>query len=238
MPYRALAVDYDGTLASGGRVAPATRDALARLRPAGHRLFLVTGRRLDDLRSAFPEADRLCDAMVCENGGVLHLPATGETRALAPPPPPELLDCLRRKGVQPLAIGTVALYTRTPHEKEAIDAIRELALTLDVSFNKGAVMILPPGRDKARTLGDLLEEAGIAPAEVVGVGDAENDHAFLRLCGRSVAVADAVSSVREDADHVTRGGAGAGVVEVVDWLLDDGAQPAATASGERPTRLS
>lgn len=221
MPYRALAVDYDGTLASGGRVAPATLAALDRLRPAGHRLFLVTGRRLDDLRSAFPEADRLCDAMVCENGGVLHLPATGETRALAPPPPPELLDCLRRKGVQPLAIGTVALYTRTPHEKEAIDAIRELALTLDVSFNKGAVMILPPGRDKARTLGELLREAGIAPAEVVGVGDAENDHAFFRMCGLSVAVGNALPAVKSAADLVLGAPRGAGVRQLIDWMMAD-----------------
>jgi hypothetical protein len=31
---------------------------------------------------------------------------------------------------------------------------------------------------------------------VVGVGDAENDHAFLRLCGLSAAVANALPALK------------------------------------------
>ena len=46
-------------------------------------------------------------------------------------------------------------------------------------FNKGAVMILPSGVNKATGLAAALEELGLSPHNVVGVGDAENDHAFL-----------------------------------------------------------
>ena len=44
MIFRALACDYDGTLASQDRISPEVRVALERAREAGLRLVLVTGR--------------------------------------------------------------------------------------------------------------------------------------------------------------------------------------------------
>src|SRR5262249_25297866 len=55
----------------------------------------------------------------------------------------------------------------------------------------------------------------------VGVGDAENDHAFLALCEGSVAVANALPAVKEKADLVTRGDHGAGVEELIARLVKD-----------------
>src|SRR3954447_7280153 len=48
MRYLALATDYDGTLATAGRVTAPTLAALERLRQSGRRLLLVTGRELED----------------------------------------------------------------------------------------------------------------------------------------------------------------------------------------------
>jgi hypothetical protein len=56
---------------------------------------------------------------------------------------------------------------------------------------------------------------------VVGVGDAENDHAFLALCECAVAVANALPAVADRADLVTRGRDGAGVAELIDRLIAD-----------------
>ena len=56
---------------------------------------------------------------------------------------------------------------------------------------------------------------------MVGVGDAENDHAFLRLCEASVAVANALPTVKEEADCVTQGECSAGVVELIKQLVKD-----------------
>ena len=55
MRYLALATDYDGTLASQGRVNQQTVAALERLRKSGRRLILVSGRELGDLLNVFPE---------------------------------------------------------------------------------------------------------------------------------------------------------------------------------------
>ncbi|WP_448202874.1 HAD family hydrolase [Azospirillum sp. sgz302134] len=219
MRYAALATDYDGTLANRGRVDDAALDALNRLRASGRALILVTGRELDDLRGVFPRVD-LFDRVVAENGAVLHRPRTGETVALAPPVPATLVEALQRQGVQPLSVGLVIVSTHTPHEKAVLDTIRELALDNTVVFNKGAVMILPDGVSKVTGLTAALKELDLDPREVVAVGDAENDHAFLRLCGLSVAVANALPSVKEECDLVTRGAATAGVIELIDRLIE------------------
>ena len=48
----------------------------------------------------------------------------------------------------------------------------------------------------------------------VGVGDAESDHAFLRLCECSVAVANALEMVKATADFVAGSEHSAGVTEL------------------------
>ncbi len=223
MRYHALACDYDGTLADDGVLAPATRAALARLRASGRRVLLVTGRRLDDLEQVCPDLS-IFDVVVAENGGIAVHPGQGpaaQPKLLGPEPPPAFLERLRARGVTPLDRGGVIVATVQPHEVEVVEAIRELGLELQVIFNKGAVMVLPPGVNKASGLEVALADLGLSRHEVVGVGDGENDHAFLAHCELSVAVADAVPSLAEAADVVTRGGAGDGVVELVDAILSD-----------------
>ncbi|MBW3547703.1 MAG: Cof-type HAD-IIB family hydrolase [Actinobacteria bacterium] len=216
----ALAADYDGTLAVDGRVDDRTLRSLVRLRAAGRRLVLVTGRRLPHVLSAFPAVE-VCDRVVAENGALLYRPDSGEERWLAPAPPAALVEELERRGVEPLGRGRVILATHEPHGPEVAAAIRDLGLAHQVILNKGAVMVLPPGVDKASGLAAALDELGLAPVDAVGVGDAENDWAFLVTCGRSVAVANALPALKERADLVTRGEAGEGVEELVERMLAD-----------------
>src|SRR5678816_2740882 len=49
MRYKALATDYDGTLAHHGLVDPATIDAVTSLREQGTKVLLVTGREFPEL---------------------------------------------------------------------------------------------------------------------------------------------------------------------------------------------
>src|SRR5262249_43844053 len=60
--------------------------------------------------------------------------------------------------------------------------------------------------------------------EVVGVGDAENDHAFLGLCECAAAVDNALPAIKERVDLVTQGARGAGVTELIDELIADDLQ--------------
>jgi hydroxymethylpyrimidine pyrophosphatase-like HAD family hydrolase len=223
--YLALATDYDGTLAHHGAVDDATWAAVRRLRGSGRKVLLVTGREMDDLRRVCPRLD-LFDRVVAENGALLCRPDTREVRPLAEPPPEAFLRELRRRAVAPVSVGHAIVATREPHGAAVRAVIRDLGLGLQVILNKGAVMVLPAGVNKASGLRAALAELGLSPHQVVGVGDAENDGAFLALCGRSVAVANALPVLRARADLVTRGDHGAGVVELIDALLaDDLASP-------------
>ncbi|HET6468303.1 MAG TPA: HAD-IIB family hydrolase, partial [Geminicoccaceae bacterium] len=220
MYYLALATDYDGTLATDGRVDGETRAALERLRESGRRLIMVTGRELDDLERVFPHFE-LFDSIVAENGALLYRPAEREEVPLGPPPPPRFAELLRARGVDPLSVGRVIVATWEPNETTVLHAIRELGLELEIIFNKGAVMVLPSGINKATGLAAALRDMGLSPHNVVGVGDAENDHAFLRLCGCGVAVANALPVLKEEVELVTEGARSAGVRELIDRLLAD-----------------
>jgi hypothetical protein len=216
--FLALATDYDGTLAHDGVVDADTAAAIRRLKNSGRRLILVTGRELPDLERAFPELGE-CDLIVAENGALLYEPGTGRETVLSPAPPAAFVARLRERDVQPLSVGRSIVATWEPMQDVVLDTVRELGLELQIVFNKGAVMVLPSGVNKASGLAAALDELALSPHNVVGIGDAENDHAFLAMCGCSVAVANALDSVRATADLVTRGVRGEGVRELIDELL-------------------
>ena len=54
--------------------------------------------------------------------------------------------------VPPLAVGRSIVATWEPNQTTVLEAIRELGLELQIIFNKGAVMILPAGMNKAAGL--------------------------------------------------------------------------------------
>jgi hydroxymethylpyrimidine pyrophosphatase-like HAD family hydrolase len=218
MRYIALATDYDGTLATDGTVGQDALEAINRLKSTGRRAILVTGRILDDLLKVFDPQP--FDAVVAENGALLYLPPENERRALAEAPPKEFTSALQARDV-PLSTGEAIVSTWEPNETQVLEVIRELGLELQVIFNKGAVMVLPTGVNKATGLLEALKTLGLSPHNTVGIGDAENDHAFLSLCECSVAVANALPMLKEKADLVTEGDHGGGVTELIDRLLDD-----------------
>lgn len=220
MRYLALCTDYDGTLASDGRVLPETLKALERLLASGRRLVLVTGRELDQLQEVCPRLD-LFEYVVAENGALLYKPSTGEETPLAGRPPDSFVSTLRQRGVGPISVGRVIVATWEPHETTVLATIRDLGLELQVIFNKGAVMILPAGVNKATGLAHALEKMELSPHNAVAVGDAENDHALLSLCECSAAVSNALPTLKSTADIVTKADHGAGVVELIDELLHD-----------------
>ncbi len=81
MRYLCLAADYDGTLATHGKVEPPVIEALQRLKASTRKLILVTGRVLDELKAVFPEYG-LFDLIVAENGALIYNPTTKEERLL------------------------------------------------------------------------------------------------------------------------------------------------------------
>ena len=218
--YVALATDYDETLAEHGVVRPETVAALERLKASGRRLVLVTGRDLADLRNVFPGLG-IFDAVVAENGGVLYVSATREERMLAEPASAALVERLEARKVEPLHLGRVIVATRDPHQHVVLDEINRLGLELQVIFNKGAVMVLPTGVHKGTGLAAAVAALRLSLRNTAAIGDAENDHALLAGAECGVAVANALPALKERADLVTEGRAGAGVVELAGRLLAD-----------------
>src|SRR5262249_43562209 len=139
---------------------------------------------------------------------------------LSPQPPQVFLDALRARKV-PVSAGRSIVATTEPHQHAVLEAIRELGLELQIIFNKGAVMVLPAGVNKASGLEAALALLELSPHNVVGIGDAENDHAFLRLCSYAVAVANALPMLKESANFVTKEPRGAGVESLVRQMITD-----------------
>jgi phosphoglycolate phosphatase (TIGR01487 family) len=216
-PYQILATDYDGTLAHHGVVSPETLAAIKRLRASGKKLVLVTGRELNELKQVFPDI-ALCDLVVAENGALLYWPATRQMKLLTEPAPTTFVASLKAKGV-PVAIGRAIVATVEPYEVSVLQTIKEMGLELEMIFNKGSVMILPTGVNKATGLREGLSRMGLSTRYTIGVGDAENDHAFLRFCGCGIAVANALPTLKDRADFVTDRPHGEGVVELIEQLL-------------------
>ncbi len=217
MHYAALATDYDGTLARHGAVDQATLAALARFHHSGHHLLLVTGRELADLQRVFPQV-RLFHRVIAENGALLFDPGSGEETVLCPPVSPLLVHRLREQGI-PVSTGRVIVAAAREHEAAVRCVVEQTGLGLQIILNKGSLMVIPAGINKATGLRRALAQLQISPDAVVGIGDAENDADFLRVCGCAVAVANALPAIKSEADLVTAGAHGAGVAEVVERLL-------------------
>ena len=220
MQYRALACDYDGTIATHGRVDDATLESLQRFARSGRQLLLVTGRELPELKTVFPDL-AVFHYVVAENGGLLYVPATGQEQVLAEPPPARFLQELIARGVGPISVGRSIVATWQPHEATVLATIKDLGLDLQVIFNKGAVMILPSGVNKATGLAAALREMKLSRHNVVAVGDAENDHAFLQYAHFGAAVANALPALKDRAELVLAADHGRGVAELIDHILAD-----------------
>ncbi|TFG47883.1 MAG: HAD family phosphatase, partial [Gemmatimonadales bacterium] len=207
--FRAIAVDYDGTLTERQRPSDSVLAAVRATRTRGIKVILMTGRILEELRSDFPAVEQEFDAIIGENGAVLWMPPGGE-RPLSEPVSRGLEAGLRAAKV-PYRRGAVILATDARYDQLVLEQITSLRLECQLTYNRGALMILPPGLSKGTGLFEALGELGISRHNTVGIGDAENDHSLLEFCELGVAVANAVPSLQDNADIVLRETDGEGV---------------------------
>lgn len=220
MNFHILATDYDGTIATHGKVGESTIAALEKLRESGRKLILVSGRQLDEWLEIFPRPE-LFEWVVAENGAVLYCPATRDMRLLCEPVPPEFPAMLRDRGIDRLQVGHGIVAAWLPNEHIVLDVLHELGLDRQIIFNKDAVMVLPTGVNKASGLTAALEELKLSHHNTVAVGDAENDLPMLEQCECGAAVSNALDSVKAKAKIVLNADHGAGVEELIAALLKD-----------------
>jgi hydroxymethylpyrimidine pyrophosphatase-like HAD family hydrolase/FixJ family two-component response regulator len=209
--FRAVALDYDGTLADGP-IAPDTQAALAEARAKGIGVIVVTGRIMSELRTVFPEIEDHVDAIVAEQGAVLVTPLG--VRRLVAPIDQAVSAQLRDRGVVHRR-GQVLIACGAADETVALDVIRGLGFDYRLVRNRGELMIVPPGVTKGSGLLEALSDVGLSPHNTIGIGDAENDHTLVDACEIAVAVNNAVDSLREHADLTLELPDGQGVAELL-----------------------
>jgi hypothetical protein len=206
--FKAIAIDFDGTLTSGGRPDERVLASLAEARDAGMALLLVTGRVVSDLLHVFPDAEQWFDVIVGENGAVIR--RDGVSHALTAPVPLELDAPLVERGVF-FQRGQVLLACSSEDELVVLEQVRRLGADCQLIRNRGALMVLPSTISKGSGLRVALEDLGISYHSVIGIGDAENDLALLRQSELGVAVGNAVESLKRQADIVLTAIAGEAV---------------------------
>jgi hypothetical protein len=102
-----------------------------------------------------------------------------------------------------------------------LEVIKKFGIERQVIFNIGAVMVLPPGINKAKGLKEILKEMHLSLHNTVAVGDAENDGAMLQAAECSVALANALQPLKDIADLVTEGRNGEGVIQLINKMLEN-----------------
>lgn len=219
----ALALDYDGTIARADRLDPDVREAIAVARTRGIVVLLATGRTLGELRRVAGEL-HFVDAVIAENGAVLHFPDSDHTSNLAPPVPAAFLAELSGRGIA-FTAGQSLVDADAADAPKLLDAIRALELPLVLVFNKGRVMTLPQGVSKGTGLRAALDTLRLSARNTLAIGDAENDHELLRLAEVGVAVQWGSTALRAAADVTLPGDGPPALAAYVRGLVGDGRLP-------------
>ncbi|BAN97631.1 cof-like hydrolase [Plautia stali symbiont] len=79
--------------------------------------------------------------------------------------------------------------------------------------------ILNPLVNKGYGVKMLAEKLGLQPSEVMAIGDQENDLAMIEYAGTGVAMGNAIDSVKQIAQFVTRTNMEDGVAHAIEELV-------------------
>ncbi|HFU6521595.1 TPA: Cof-type HAD-IIB family hydrolase [Enterococcus hirae] len=80
---------------------------------------------------------------------------------------------------------------------------------------------MPKGVTKAYGISLLAKDLGLEPAEIMAIGDEENDLPMIEYAGMGVAMANAVPFVKEAANYVTSSNLEHGVAKVIEKFVLD-----------------
>ena len=217
---KVVVCDVDGTVTfKDRRLDPLALEALRAVEAAGIPVVLATGNVLP-IAYALSYMIGTTGPIVAENGGLLY--HKGEVRELSSR---DDVEAVARSVEQKM--GLTRLFTdqwrRTevafPEKEGTFEAVRiEVArhpqgARVRVERTGFAVHLMDPSAEKFKGVLAALEIMGLAPADALACGDADNDTEMVRRCGAGVALADAPPGLRAVATLVTRGVAGRGLKE-------------------------
>lgn len=227
----AIALDYDGTIATHGVMDGDARAAIGAARDAGIAVILATGRRLADLKQV--AGDLSCfDAVVAENGAVVDFPLRGRHSVLGHTPTAAFVSELRRRGLA-FDLGESLIEADAGTSATIIEVIHALQQPLVLTFNRGRVMVLPQAVGKSTGLREALKTLRLSIHNTIAIGDAENDHDLLHACEVGVAVEWGSPALLAVADDVVPGRGPAAVAGYIREMTRRGTLSAAQMGRRR-----
>jgi len=214
-----LACGLEGTLAEDdGRVAIETWQALRQAKTAGMSIILVTSQTWESLSAEGLYAE-LCEAIVAEGGAVVYFPRRDTVALPFGRLAPRVLQRLDAAGI-PLQRGRSTVSTRVPHDRAVLKVLQETGSGVTMEYNRGSMMVLPPGATKGTGLRYALRELGYSPRNVIACGDAENDQSLFKVAELAVAVSNALPCIQAQANVVLPQANGTGIKTLIADILD------------------
>lgn len=235
MYFKIVAIDLDGTIALNDLIDTRTWKILQKVKQAGHSIILVTGRRLNAIDKLGPFED-LCEAIVAEDGATVYFPANQSVLLPFGHLSPEVVKKLYSLKI-PLERGMAIVATTQPYNQQVMEAIASTGYAVTVEYNKGAVMVLPPGATKGTGLMVALRELGYSIHNVIAFGDAENDRSLFDKAEMAVAVQNADPGIRELADILLDEPNGRGVSNFLEGMINGEELPVVKCRDARKIRL-
>ncbi|HYA78854.1 MAG TPA: Cof-type HAD-IIB family hydrolase [Candidatus Bathyarchaeia archaeon] len=129
-----------------------------------------------------------------------------------------LENCLTEDPIQVMFTGGVALVREAESALRAVQFVEEFTLAVTVYEDRDFSMIdvIHPGVTKGATLAEWTAARGIAPAEILAIGDNHNDMEMLSFAGVPVVMENGVPELKERGWHVTRSNDEDGVAAAIE----------------------
>jgi len=156
--------------------------------------------------------------MICENGSLLFDPQT-KRGMLNPNIPREFMQQRGdiRRTIEELIAGTDAVIelgkdvmfsvnSSNPGQFGDLKPRLEEALKgapVEIQFSGRSIEVIPVGVTKAQGLAFWAETMGVAVADTVSIGDADNDLEILNAAGHAAAPANCTPNVRAIAEYIS-----------------------------------
>lgn len=208
--------DFDETLSEPGAVLPdEVCDGLISLKGEGIVIVVASGRPLSfllDKTECFKP-----DALIAENGNILFTRDGGE-RVFKDGS--EITSVFREFNNPDFEIKETIVEAPGEYRRLVEETIKERGIDARIDENIDRIIIMPDDVHKGHAVREALKLFNGGKRVVVGFGDGQNDLEIFRQSDVKVAVANAVESLKKEADHVTSSPYGYGVLEFARKHLD------------------
>ncbi|MEM4311550.1 MAG: phosphoglycolate phosphatase [Nitrososphaerales archaeon] len=210
--------DYDRTLTDEflNPFEPALEAIELLKRDSKIKFMIASGRRLNFFLNQ-AKIIQLTDAIVAENGAVLHIPKDHITLIFEEEFASFIKEIFLSSSL-PIEEGQVIISVKRIFEREVKRILKERGLKVELEYNKDSLMILPTGINKAFGVKKALSKLGLNEEGILCIGDGENDLSLFEIAAIKVATADAIKELKDKADVVCLEPMALGVTRFLNFL--------------------